>query len=88
MKRQILMWLNLFVIFLKSSPKKPQGIEKYQDLITFVKDRPGHDIRYAVDASKVENKLGWVPEETFDSGLSKTVQWYLDEKDWWMRAIR
>lgn len=52
------------------------------ELITFVKDRPGHDFRYAIDASKLENELGWVPEETFESGLRKTVQWYLDNKDW------
>jgi len=69
------------------APKKPSGIGKYQDLITFVKDRPGHDARYAVDASKIERELGWVPEETFDSGLRKTVQWYLDNTAWWGRVL-
>ena len=52
------------------------------DLITFVKDRPGHDFRYAIDCSKLENELGWVPEETFESGLRNTIQWYLDNKAW------
>jgi dTDP-glucose 4,6-dehydratase len=69
------------------APDKPSGIGKYQDLITFVKDRPGHDARYAIDASKIERELGWVPEETFDSGLRKTVQWYLDNTAWWMRVL-
>jgi len=69
------------------APNKPSGIGKYQDLITFVKDRPGHDARYAIDASKIERELGWVPEETFDSGLRKTVQWYLDNTAWWERVL-
>ena len=69
------------------APQKPSGIDKYRDLITFVKDRPGHDIRYAIDASKIERELGWVPEETFESGLRKTVQWYLDNKPWWERVL-
>jgi len=54
----------------------------YHDLITFVEDRPGHDIRYAIDASKIDNKLGWKPEETFETGIRKTVQWYLDNNKW------
>ncbi len=69
------------------APEKPLGIEKYRDLITFVKDRPGHDARYAIDASKIERELGWVPEETFETGLRKTVQWYLDNKPWWERVL-
>jgi dTDP-glucose 4,6-dehydratase len=69
------------------APEKPSGLGKYRDLITFVKDRPGHDARYAIDASKIERELGWVPEETFDSGLRKTVQWYLDNTAWWMRVL-
>jgi dTDP-glucose 4,6-dehydratase len=64
------------------APEKPSGISNYRDLITFVKDRPGHDIRYAIDASKIERELGWVPEETFETGLRKTVQWYLDNAVW------
>jgi dTDP-glucose 4,6-dehydratase len=54
----------------------------YADQITFVKDRPGHDRRYAIDASKIERELGWRPAETFDTGIRKTVQWYLDNPDW------
>ena len=69
------------------APEKPSGIDKYRDLITFVKDRPGHDARYAIDASKIERELGWVPEETFETGLRKTVQWYLDNTSWWERVL-
>ncbi len=54
----------------------------HNSLITFVKDRPGHDRRYAIDASKIKNKLGWEPAESFESGIRKTVQWYLDHQDW------
>lgn len=64
------------------APNKPQGIDKYQDLITYVADRPGHDLRYAIDASKIENDLGWKPVESFETGLRKTVQWYLDNQEW------
>ena len=64
------------------APHKPAGLAYYEDLITFVKDRPGHDQRYAIDASKIERELGWVPQETFASGLRKTVQWYLDNLEW------
>ena len=69
------------------APIKPKGVERYRDLITFVKDRPGHDARYAIDASKIDRELGWVPEETFESGLRKTVQWYLDNPEWWGRVL-
>lgn len=55
---------------------------KYRKQISFVTDRPGHDFRYAIDASKIERELGWAPEETFDSGIKKTIQWYLDNMDW------
>lgn len=55
----------------------------YAEQITFVTDRPGHDVRYAIDASKIARELGWEPQETFDTGLEKTVQWYLDNKPWW-----
>lgn len=58
----------------------------YQELITFVADRPGHDLRYAIDAGKIERELGWRPEETFESGLRKTVRWYLDNLDWCRRV--
>ena len=69
------------------APNKPNGVVHYRDLITFVKDRPGHDARYAIDASKIERKLGWVPEESFETGLRKTVQWYLENKQWWERVL-
>jgi len=57
-------------------------IVPHRGLIAFVKDRPGHDRRYAVDASKLERELGWMPRETFDSGIRKTVQWYLANQGW------
>ncbi|MDJ0613696.1 MAG: dTDP-glucose 4,6-dehydratase [Rhizobiaceae bacterium] len=57
--------------------------EKYRELITFVTDRPGHDRRYAIDASKIKADLGWTPEETFETGLAKTVDWYLENQWWW-----
>jgi dTDP-glucose 4,6-dehydratase len=69
------------------SPSALNGIASYTDLITFVTDRPGHDIRYAIDASKIERELGWTPAETFESGLRKTVEWYLANEGWW-RAVR
>nr|WP_100549189.1 MULTISPECIES: dTDP-glucose 4,6-dehydratase [unclassified Pseudomonas] len=68
------------------APQKPAGIERYEDLITYVQDRPGHDLRYAIDASKIERELGWVPQETFETGLRKTVQWYLDNLEWCRRV--
>ncbi len=68
------------------APHKPEGIERFEDLITFVKDRPGHDLRYAIDASKIERELGWVPQETFETGLRKTVQWYLNNLEWCRRV--
>ena len=58
----------------------------YASLITFVKDRPGHDLRYAIDASKIQNDLGWTPQETFETGIRKTVEWYLDNLDWCHRV--
>ncbi|MFO7660460.1 MAG: GDP-mannose 4,6-dehydratase, partial [Candidatus Cloacimonadaceae bacterium] len=62
----------------------PDG-KPYSDLITFVTDRPGHDLRYAIDASKIQKELGWTPKETFETGIRKTIQWYLDNKDWWQK---
>ena len=63
-------------------PKKPVGVSAYQDLITFVEDRAGHDVRYAIDASKIKRELGWIPQETFASGIRKTVEWYLNNQQW------
>jgi dTDP-glucose 4,6-dehydratase len=62
------------------------GIGPRENLITYVPDRPGHDFRYAIDASKIERDLGWRPAETFESGLRKTVEWYLTNRDWWERV--
>ena len=66
-------------------PQSP--VTPHAQLITFVKDRPGHDLRYAIDAGKIERELGWVPEESFETGLRKTVQWYLDNRHWWQRVL-
>lgn len=71
------------------SPPK-ESIEKnytYEDLITFVDDRPGHDIRYAIDASKIKKELNWTPNETFETGLRKTILWYLENQSWWKRIL-
>ena len=68
-------------------PSTHDGITKYEQLITFVRDRPGHDIRYAIDASKIKRELGWVPQETFESGLRKTVEWYLANEGWWQSVL-
>jgi dTDP-glucose 4,6-dehydratase len=68
-------------------PNKPQGKARYEDLITYVKDRPGHDVRYAIDASKIQRDLGWIPTETFETGLRKTVEWYLANQIWWQRVL-
>ncbi|MBP2546901.1 dTDP-glucose 4,6-dehydratase [Acinetobacter guillouiae] len=64
------------------APNKPKGVQQYVDLIAYVKDRPGHDLRYAIDASKIQKDLGWVPEESFETGLRKTVEWYLNNQEW------
>ena len=69
------------------APHKPEGVGYYRDLISFVKDRPGHDARYAIDGSKIKRELGWVPEQTFETGLRKTVKWYLDNEVWWSRVM-
>ncbi|MCK6572341.1 dTDP-glucose 4,6-dehydratase [Myxococcota bacterium] len=65
---------------------KPRGVARFRDLVTFVADRPGHDLRYAIDAGKIERTLGWRPRETFESGLAKTVRWYLENERWWRRV--
>ena len=58
-------------------------LSSYTELITYVTDRPGHDLRYAIDASKIERELGWLPQETFETGIRKTVEWYLHNSKWW-----
>ncbi len=68
-------------------PDKPTGLTRFTDLITHVNDRPGHDVRYAIDASKIQQELGWTPEETFETGIRKTVKWYLDNQHWCQRVL-
>lgn len=69
------------IILEELAPNKP-NINNYSDLITYVKDRPGHDVRYAISAEKIRNELGWQPQETFESALRKTVEWYLNNQSW------
>jgi dTDP-glucose 4,6-dehydratase len=59
----------------------------FESLISYVTDRPGHDVRYAIDASKIERELGWRPKESFETGIRKTVQWYLNNEQWWSRVL-
>ena len=68
-------------------PSEHAHIDRYEELITFVEDRPGHDVRYAIDASKIERELGWRPQETLESGLRKTVEWYLNNEAWWQAVL-
>lgn len=63
------------------------SFSSYNELITFVKDRPGHDVRYAIDATKIDKELGWIPEESFETGIRKTVEWYLNNEKWWKRVL-
>lgn len=86
-KQNIEVVKTLCALLEELSPNKPAGIANYADLITYVKDRPGHDVRYAIDASKIERELGWKPQETFETGLKKTVQWYLDNQAWWQAIL-
>ena len=67
-------------------PKKPLGIKKYEELMSYVKDRPGHDKRYAIDNTKIQKNLGWKPKQTFESGIRKTVEWYLNNQVWCERV--
>ena len=68
-------------------PEKPAGVTQYRDLITYVNDRPGHDRRYAIDAAKIQRDLGWMPEESFETGIKKTVEWYLHNENWWQSVL-
>ncbi|NIP13575.1 MAG: dTDP-glucose 4,6-dehydratase [Pseudomonadales bacterium] len=72
---------------LEEAGEAPAGGGRFEDLITFVTDRPGHDTRYAIDAGKIERELGWTPTETFETGLASTVRWYLDNRGWWQRVL-
>ena len=78
---------EICIILDKLVTKKPGNIKSYKELISFVSDRPGHDKRYAIDSSKITTELGWTPNETFETGLMKTVQWYLDNSNWWERVL-
>ena len=86
-KKNIDVVLKLCELLEELYPKKPRGVAAYSKLIKFVEDRPGHDLRYAIDATKIAKDLGWKPIETFDSGLRKTVQWYLENPTWWGRVL-
>ncbi|MEB6224569.1 dTDP-glucose 4,6-dehydratase [Pantoea anthophila] len=70
-----------------AAERKPAGLAHFRDLITYVTDRPGHDLRYAIDASKIAHELGWKPQETFESGMRKTVAWYLANSSWWQAIL-
>ncbi len=65
-----------------------KALNKPESLITYVTDRPGHDLRYAIDPTKIHNDLGWLPETKFDDGIKKTIQWYLDNKEWWQNILK
>jgi len=75
------------IISILDEIKPNKSGESYSELITYVTDRPGHDFRYAIDASKIETELGWTPEESFETGIRKTIQWYLEYEEWW-RSIQ
>ncbi len=64
-----------------------KALGKDESLITYIKDRPGHDMRYAIDPTKIRNELGWYPETTFEVGIQRTIQWYLDNKEWWENVM-
>lgn len=78
---------SLCALLEELAPQKPAGVSHYRDLITYVQDRPGHDLRYAIDAGKIERELGWKPQESFDTGLRKTVLWYLNNQSWWQAVL-
>jgi dTDP-glucose 4,6-dehydratase len=85
-KRNMDVVLALCEILENTAPAKPAGVKNYRDLVTRVADRPGHDRRYAIDATRIRRELGWSPAETFESGLAMTVRWYLDNADWCRRV--
>jgi len=73
---------NICRILDELCPSKIKGVTNYEKLITYIEDRAGHDVRYAIDASKIKAELNWMPNETFETGIKKTVQWYLDNRTW------
>ena len=86
-KQNIEVVTTLCALLEELAPEKPAGVAKFADLITYVKDRPGHDVRYAIDASKIASELGWLPQESFETGLRKTVLWYLQNQPWWQAIL-
>lgn len=81
-KQNIEVVKTLCTILNEKVAEKPNGMSSFEELITYVKDRPGHDLRYAIDATKIKNDLGWEPKETFETGIAKTVDWYLSNSEW------
>lgn len=80
--------VNKICFFLEEiDAPKPIGVSEFKQLIQFVDDRPGHDKRYAIDATKIQRELGWAPVETFDSGLRKTIEWYIGNERWWKNIL-
>ena len=77
---------NFTCAVLDDASPRPDG-SSHETLIEFVRDRPGHDLRYAIDARKIRDALGWSPAETFESGIEKTVRWYLDNRAWWQPIL-
>ncbi|WP_226811313.1 dTDP-glucose 4,6-dehydratase [Candidatus Steffania adelgidicola] len=86
-RRNIEVVETLCALLEQAGAPHPPGVTTFRQLITLVEDRPGHDRRYAVDAEKIFRELGWQPKETFESGLAKTVQWYLTHRAWWQRVL-
>lgn len=86
-RRNIEVVNTLCALLEELAPQKPAGVVHYRDLITYVADRPGHDLRYAIDASKIERELGWRPQESFESGMRKTVSWFLTHRTWWQAIL-
>jgi dTDP-glucose 4,6-dehydratase len=85
-QRNIEVVRKICAILQRDAPEPARG-GRFEDLITFVTDRPGHDRRYAIDAGKIEQDLRWQPRETFETGLEKTVHWYLENRGWWQRVL-
>jgi dTDP-glucose 4,6-dehydratase len=79
--------LKICALLEELAPMKPKGVQEYKELIKFVKDRPGHDKRYAIDATKIMNELEWIPSESFETGLRKTIIWYLENPKWWKDVL-
>lgn len=86
-KQNIEVVTTLCALLEELAPQKPAGVACFADLITYVKDRPGHDVRYAIDAGKITRELGWLPQESFETGLRKTVLWYLQNPSWWQAIL-